>query len=700
MAVLVTAVLAASPAMSGCAVPDNSVHATVLESAPGSSAVAPRAAGPQAPAPSSAPSPASDPDDSGTAATRSTPSEPSVPPAAERIGRTDTRTGAGPRPTADSTQPDGTGRGASVTSGEPVTDDPAHSADPATSEAAGDPPPPDAWAVPLRERDRPSTEAVLDDAPVHGAVQLVTVRETDGRPVVDAVDAHDRDHAETVVAAALSDPEVLDVSVATTVRVQGTQDPYRTAQWALTRLSAEKVWAAQPGAGVKVAVLDTGVDAKHPDLAGVVLSGRDLVSGGNGHTDPNGHGTHVAGVIAATANNGLGVAGLAQGVRILPVRVLSANGAGTDADLANGIVWAVDRGAQVINLSVGAPDYSAAEEAAVAYAVQRGVVVVSAAGNMRAQGNPTIYPAAFPGVIGVGAGDTSDRPAAFSSTGSGVDLLAPGMKIVSTYPPNTYAYMDGTSMSAPHVSAIAALVRAAAPRATGGQVAAVLTGTARDLAPTGRDDASGYGMVRPLEALTLAKRLATGSASLPGLAAPATPTTLTVVSAPWRTAYRATARVGFRLTSNGRALSRAAVRMCVAVAPSERSTCLTRRTDATGRVWLAATAGGTLTISARFAGTASLAETASRPVLIGVLPRVGVRGGVRALSLSVNPVAPGTRVRLQRRVGSTWRSAGTRTLPSSGRVLFSRLTRGQLYRVAVPATDRTMAAVSSAVRIR
>ncbi len=557
-----------------------------------------------------------------------------------------------------------------------------------------------AWAAPFRERARPEPESVLDGAPLHGTVNLVTVREVAGRPVAEAVAAPDRDQAHGVVSAALADPEVLDVSIATTVRIQAT-DPYRDAQWALTRLSADKVWARQRGGGVAVAVLDTGVDTRHPDLAGVVLSGKDLVSGGSGRTDPHGHGTHVAGVIAALAGNGIGIAGLGQGVRILPVRVLGADGAGTDADVANGIVWAVDAGARVINMSVGSPDYSAAEEAAVAYAVSRGVVMVSAAGNMRAQGNPTIYPASFPGVIGVGASDTADRPTAFSSTGPGVDLLAPGVNIVSTYPPNTYAYMDGTSMSAPFVSAAAALVRAAAPKATAAQVGAVLTATARDVAPAGRDDASGHGMVRPLEAIDLAGRVASGSASLPGISAAAsTPSTLSVASAPSRTRYRSLATVVFRLTVNGRPLAGAPVTMCSTAAPSQSLRCLTRRTGGTGQVALAARATGTLTMTARYAGSRSVAEAAARPVLVGVLPKVGVRATRAALTVAVNPVAPGTRVRLLKQVAGTWRTAATRTLPSSGRTTFTRLARGRIYRVAVPATDRTMAATSSAVRVR
>ncbi len=672
--VLITLLVPAIAVTSGCAIPDTRPHATVLETDP-----VPGTAKTASEAPSTLERAAR-----GNAATKT--------------GDPDAPAAAAPRTTGTTTAEatDGTAPDTVSASGRTSL---MKAADPDAGRFRSSPPHPAAWAAPLRKRPRRSPSAVLDRAPLRGTVNLVTVREVDGRPVVDTVSTPDLTRARQVVTAALTDPEVLDVSLASTVRIQAT-DPYRDAQWALTRLSAEQVWSSQRGNGVTVAVLDTGVDARHPDLAGVVLSGRDFVASGNGQLDAHGHGTHVAGAISSLAGNGIGTAGLGQGVRILPVRVLGADGAGTDADVANGVVWAVDRGARVINLSVGSPDYSAAEDAAIAYALQHDVVVVSAAGNMRAQGNPTIYPAAFPGVIGVGASDTSDRPAAFSSTGAGVDLLAPGVDIVSTYPPNTYAYMDGTSMSAPLVTATAALVRAAAPRATPGDVAIILTRSARDVGASGRDNSSGYGLVQPLAALDLAKQVA-GGAALPGRAiTSAAVSSLDVVSAPYRAPYLSLARVVFRLTSGGKGLAGAQVAMCSTAAPSQTLRCLTRRTDSSGRISLAVRASGTLTVSARYAGSSRVANTVSRPVLINVLPRVPVKAGIRIVTTTVNPVARGTRVRLLQRVGSRWRTVATRTLPSTGRLSFTRLTRGAVYRVAVPATDRTMAAVSSAVRVR
>jgi len=552
-----------------------------------------------------------------------------------------------------------------------------------------------AWTAPLAERPRPSRSALLDRAPVFGQVRLVTVRNVDGRPVATTLSATDRRQAATVVDRALADPTVLAVSVAGIVRIEAV-DPYRRQQWALDRLSAEQVWPAQNGGGVVVAVVDTGVDAGHPDLAGVVLAGTDVgVGTGNGQSDPNGHGTHVAGVIAAVASNGIGGAGLAQGVRILPVRVLGATGSGSDADVANGIVRAADRGASVINLSVGAAEYSPAEAAAVAYAVQKGAVVVSAAGNFREKGNPVIYPAAFPNVIGVGATDPDDRVTDFSSTGSYVDLVAPGKGIVSTYR-RGYSSMDGTSAASPLVSATAALIRAAAPRLTPAQVAAVLQGTARDVEARGPDLLSGAGLVQPLAAITLARSIARGAAVSPGPAPSRLPaSTLTVVSAPARAVYRSTVKVTFRLMVGSTPLVKVAMSVCSTTAPSTRAVCTSAVTDAAGRATASIVVGGHLTVWARYAGTTRVAASISRPVLISALPQTRLSAGTRSLTLTLAPTAPQQRVGVQRRSGTSWPTVSSHAVPPAGRLTITGLTPGAVYRMSVPATDRTLAATTS-----
>ncbi len=555
------------------------------------------------------------------------------------------------------------------------------------------------WTEPIKASPKPEAEAVLDDAPARGPVNLVTVREVDGRPVVSTVSAADLAGAEKLVDRALADPGVLTVSVASTVRALAA-DPSRPQQWALDRLAAEQVWARQNGAGTVVAVVDTGV-AAHPDLAGVVLNGKDYISGGTGRVDPHGHGTHVAGIIAAVANNGIGIAGLAQGVRILPVRVLDATGAGSDATVANGIVWAADQGAAVINLSVGSPDNSPAEAAAVAYATQRGAVVVSATGNNRAGGNPVMYPAALPGVLGVGASTKEDRVAGYSGSGSYVDVAAPGTGILSTYQATAYRTQDGTSMACAYASAAAALVKAAAPRLGPAEVMNVLQRSARDLETAGRDNLSGYGLIQPVAAIALARTTAGGSAIPPGgTGSPLRATTLAVVSAPTRVNFRATATLTYRLTAGSTPLIGAVVSICTATAPSTRATCVSRSTDAKGVVSTSTVVLGHLTVSARYGGSARDAASVARPVLIQALPQATIRAGVRAVTLTVAPTATGTSVRVQRLVGSTWTTVITRAAPASGQLTVTGLVSKATYRVAIPATDRTIAATTSSVVVR
>ena len=180
---------------------------------------------------------------------------------------------------------------------------------------------------------------------------------------------------------------------------------------------------------------------------------------GNGEVDPAGHGTHVAGIIAAHANNGVGIAGAAPGVKILPVRVLDASGSGSSSDVAEGIIWAADHGARVINLSLGGGP-SPGMQIAMQYALSKQVVTFAAAGNAYQDGNLPTYPAAYPEAIAVAAIDSNLQHADFSNTGSYVDLAAPGDLIWSTYGQghSQYALMSGTSMATPYATATAALV--------------------------------------------------------------------------------------------------------------------------------------------------------------------------------------------------------------------------------------------------
>lgn len=249
-------------------------------------------------------------------------------------------------------------------------------------------------------------------------------------------------------------------------------DPLRTEQWALDALHLPAAQDASTGCGVTIAIVDSGVDLDHPDLRAHLVDGIDLVDGDDRPDDPNGHGTHVAGIAAATAGNGTGIVGAAPCASIMPVRVLDADGAGNDDVIATGIRFAADHGADVINLSLGESGLAGrlrkggALNDAMRYANSAGAVVVAASGN---EGTPRVrnYRPAVP-VIVVGAIGPDGTPAEFSNFGDPRTLVAPGAEILSTTPltPTTifpdgtegYETLDGTSMAAPYVSGVAALL--------------------------------------------------------------------------------------------------------------------------------------------------------------------------------------------------------------------------------------------------
>ncbi len=230
-------------------------------------------------------------------------------------------------------------------------------------------------------------------------------------------------------------------------------DPYvGLGQWGAKKIFLDRALDLVPPTltPVTVAVIDTGVDATHADLAGAVIAGASFlssispacVSGGYpGGTDDNSHGTHVAGVIAARSNNGIGIAGIAQNARVMPIKALDCTGSGSISDIASAIVYAVDHGARIVNISLGSSSDSATLQNAVQYAAARNVMIVAAAGNC-GQGstrclnttNLIEYPAAYPGVVGVGATSMDDTIASFSTQGPQVAISAPGVRIISTTP--------------------------------------------------------------------------------------------------------------------------------------------------------------------------------------------------------------------------------------------------------------------------
>src|SRR3989338_9038350 len=229
--------------------------------------------------------------------------------------------------------------------------------------------------------------------------------------------------------------------------------PVQSLPWGVDRVDAELVWPGGNTADpVKVAVVDTGISKDHPDLQ--VQGGYNAINPTKSWNDDNGHGSHVAGTIAAL-NNTIGVVGVGPAVDLLSVKVLSRSGSGFLSDVIEGIQWAMNNGAQVINLSLGSSSGNQAMHDAVAAAHNAGVVVVAAAGN---SGGAVIYPAAYPEVIAVSATDSNNLLASFSSRGPEVDLAAPGVDVYSTYKGTGYATLSGTSMAAPHVTGAAALV--------------------------------------------------------------------------------------------------------------------------------------------------------------------------------------------------------------------------------------------------
>jgi thermitase len=253
-------------------------------------------------------------------------------------------------------------------------------------------------------------------------------------------------------------------------------------QYGLFNTYADRAWdVARGSSSQEIAVLDTGVDYNHPDLDGKVIRGYDFVQRDNTPMDQNGHGTHVAGIAAAETNNATGVAGMAPNTKILAVRVLDANGSGSLANIADGIRYAADAGAEVINLSLGCDCATTTLESAVNYAWNKGVVIVAAAGNDGV--STTFEPASYANVIAVGAVDSNNRKASFSNWGTWVDVMAPGVDIASTYPGNRYVYMSGTSMASPYVAGQAALLKGQGR--SNSQVRAAIQNTASSMSGVG-----------------------------------------------------------------------------------------------------------------------------------------------------------------------------------------------------------------------
>lgn len=297
----------------------------------------------------------------------------------------------------------------------------------------------------------------------------------------------------------------------------GSTQPAQTLEWGADRIDVELVWGESAGAGINVAIVDTGIDLDHRDLNVVravdCTRGPNCDKGGSGDDD-NGHGTHVAGIVAAL-NNTIGVVGVAPKASLFAVKVLNSQGSGFLSDVIEGIGWAVDNGADVVNMSLGTGSDIRAFHDAVDAAYVAGVVLVAAAGNSGdgdGSTNEVVYPAKYSSVIAVAATASDDSTPTWSSEGKEVELAAPGVSIRSTWNDGLYKTISGTSMAAPHAAGTVALVLATAVQALydadldgvwdPAEVRAALQAAADDLGTAGHDNFYGYGLLDAEESVT------------------------------------------------------------------------------------------------------------------------------------------------------------------------------------------------------
>lgn len=386
------------------------------------------------------------------------------------------------------------------------------------------------------EENAPS-EAVEEDVTVEGDSVPIVVINTDG-VIVGVVDENGEELALVSVEAAeiLEEAEPLTDVVVDALNttdesnlMQPLAIPNDSAygdgdQYGLDKIQAPQAWDITIGSSaIVIAIVDTGFDLNHPDLAGKFVAGYDFFDNDSDPSDPGNekHGTHVAGIAAALTDNATGMAGTSWGAQIMPIRVCDGNEC-SDAAIADGIVWAAENGAKVINLSLGGEISYSATQAAIDYAYNMGVTIVAATGNCNlpgyTPGSPEAcavnFPAAYTNVIAVGATDETDTYTDFSSYYTysddpvkpeghqGVDIVAPGKDIYSTVHDDAYVKWDGTSMATPFVSGVAALLASLPQFDTPAKIREALLSTARDLGPSGWDADYGFGLVQAYDALT------------------------------------------------------------------------------------------------------------------------------------------------------------------------------------------------------
>lgn len=295
-------------------------------------------------------------------------------------------------------------------------------------------------------------------------------------------------------------------------KIQGSKanDPELKKQYHLDMINMNKAWSVTTGNNkVKIAIIDSGIDLNHPDLKSKIITGMNIVDPSKKPMDDNGHGTHVAGIAAAATDNRIGVAGIAPDCQLMPIKVLK-NGRGTDIDIAEGIIWAAKKGADVANLSIGLYTKSTALERAVKYGLSKNMVIVSSAGN-DSKSSKIHLPSMIKGVIEVSATNQRDKLASFSNYAQQISVAAPGDKIYSTMPTytveltseagKTYGVLSGTSMASPIVAGLAALIKSEDKSMSPKEVKELIEKTSSDLGKKGYDEYYGYGRIDAYEAL-------------------------------------------------------------------------------------------------------------------------------------------------------------------------------------------------------
>lgn len=310
-----------------------------------------------------------------------------------------------------------------------------------------------------------------------------------------------------IITTTLNDTEINDLkkdksvtSIEEDSKIFAVQDT-ETTDWGITKVGAEKSWTSgYTGAGVNIAIIDTGVNSSHPDLVGAIAGGISEVSYTSSYQDDNGHGTHCAGIVGAR-QNGTGIVGIAPQSAIYAVKALDNSGSGNTSDIIAGIDWAIGQKMDIISMSLGSQTSSTALQSACNSANSNGILVVAAAGNngtakVSKNADTINYPARYDSVIAVGATDSLNNRAYFSSTGKELDVVAPGYKIVSDNYTGGTTVMSGTSMATPYVAGDIALLKQAHPGYTSTQIRDLLLNSCKDLGATGVDNLYGHGLIQ------------------------------------------------------------------------------------------------------------------------------------------------------------------------------------------------------------